>query len=47
MDRKRVNGPEQTVVPLVFPPKKLFPILNEKGTRVDGRAKDDIRPLCK
>ena len=50
MDRRRVQGPETSVVPL--PTREalgnratLAPPV-QSGKRVDGRGPEDIRPIC-
>ena len=47
MDRRRVNGPEQSVPPLLKNLPERQPILNNDGKRVDQRKIDDLRPICK
>lgn len=46
MDRKRVNGPELSVVP-VEEHTEVKKIFDSKEKRLDGRGIDDIRPICK
>jgi hypothetical protein len=46
MDRKRVNGPELSVVPVEEHAVEKK-ILDAKERRLDGRGIDDIRPICK
>ncbi|KAI7855832.1 ribosomal protein S5 domain 2-type protein [Circinella umbellata] len=45
MDRRRVNGPEQSVPPLLKNLPERQPILNNDGKRVDQRKIDDLRPI--
>ncbi|KAI9491510.1 ribosomal protein S5 domain 2-type protein [Zychaea mexicana] len=45
MDRKRVNGPDQSVAPLSTNVPERLPILNNDGKRVDQRSLDDLRPI--
>lgn len=48
MDRKRVNGPEASVVPLSKnTSQEPTPILNKENKRLDNRGIEDIRPVCK
>ena len=47
MDRKRVNGPEQSVAPVLTNVPEQPPILNDDGKRIDQRTTDDVRPICK
>ncbi|KAI8149958.1 ribosomal protein S5 domain 2-type protein [Fennellomyces sp. T-0311] len=45
MDRKRVNGPEQSVAPILINVPERPPLLNSDGKRNDQRSIDDIRPI--
>lgn len=48
MDRKRVNGPEASVAPLLKNAnQENTPILNKENKRLDNRGIEDIRPVCK
>ena len=47
MDRRRVNGPEQSVPPLLKNVPERQPIFNNDGKRTDQRTIDDLRPICK
>lgn len=48
MDRKRVNGPEASVAPLLKNANQEHtPILNKENKRLDNRGIEDIRPVCK
>ncbi|KAF7723767.1 Exosome complex component MTR3 [Apophysomyces ossiformis] len=46
MDRKRVNGPEQSVAPIFKNQVNSTAILNDNNTRLDGRSVEDVRPIC-
>lgn len=44
-DRRRVNGPEESFPPVFLDdsqPESLF----IDGKRLDGRALNDVRPIC-
>ncbi|GAA5811077.1 hypothetical protein MFLAVUS_004506 [Mucor flavus] len=46
MDRKRVNGPEASVAPLLKNANQEHtPILNKENKRLDNRGIEDIRPV--
>lgn len=47
MDRKRVNGPEQSVPPLLKNVPATPPLFNEQNKRADQRCAHDLRPICK
>ncbi|KAG0173681.1 hypothetical protein DFQ28_009183 [Apophysomyces sp. BC1034] len=45
MDRKRVNGPEQSVTPIFKNLAKAAAVLNDNSKRLDGRSVEDVRPI--
>lgn len=47
MDRKRITGPELSVLPLFDRPETTPDLLDDNGKRHDGRNPEDIRPICK
>jgi hypothetical protein len=51
MDRRRVQGPETSVVPLptleALEKRETLPAPVQEGKRADGRGPEDIRPICK
>jgi hypothetical protein len=50
MDRKRINGPDHSVIPLPLDTQnEIKPnpeILNSYGKRLDDRNLESVRPLC-
>ncbi|RUS17431.1 ribosomal protein S5 domain 2-type protein [Endogone sp. FLAS-F59071] len=45
MDRKRILGPELSVLPLFDRPETTPDLLDDNGKRYDGRNPEDIRPI--
>ncbi|KAI9265195.1 ribosomal protein S5 domain 2-type protein [Phascolomyces articulosus] len=45
MDRRRVNGPEQSIAPILKNVPVRTPLLDKGGKRVDQRTIDDLRPI--
>lgn len=46
VDRKRVFGPESSVVPVLIDAEKSPKLFDEAGKRLDQRTPADLRPIC-